>query len=120
MVRLIDDAELLRLAAEPPRDVAPVLRRAHWFTPLVALLAVAPALVAVGHTSLDEETACWGLRALAVRQADRVIDWLAPGAHESGLSVSWSPPLSAWLTAPLLSLWRPGASAWWYSCSRPS
>ena len=110
MPRLIDDAELLRMAAEPPRDVAPVLRRAHWFTPLVALLAVAPAVVAVGQAALDEETACWGLRALAVRHSERLAEWLSPGSNGIEPSVSWAPPLAAWLTAPLLRLWPDGSS----------
>ena len=110
MPRLIDDAELLRMAAEPPRDVAPVMRRAHWFTPLVALLAVAPAVVATGQAALDEETACWGLRALDLRQATRLAEWLSPGSSGVELAVSWSSPLTVWLTAPLLSLWPAGSS----------
>jgi hypothetical protein len=110
MVRVIDDAELLRLAAEPPRDAAPVLRRANWFAPLVALLIVAPAVIAVGRASLDEETACWGLRALSVRHAERLTEWLSPGTPWPDSPLQWSPPLQAWLTAPLLR-WGPSGSS---------
>jgi hypothetical protein len=109
MVRVYDDAELLRLAAAPPRDVAPVLRRAHWFTPLVVLLAVVPVWLAWQRSVLDEETAWWGLRALGIVRAERLAGWLEPSTGWPERPLNWAPPLPAWLTAVFLWIAAPGA-----------
>jgi hypothetical protein len=108
MVRVIDDAELLRLAAEPPRDVAPMLRRAVWFLPLVILSAVAPPLIAATRAALGDEAAGWGLRALSVRQARQLSQWLAPATGWPDVPMNFAPPLHVWLTAPVLGVWSPG------------
>lgn len=109
MVHVYDDAELLRLAAAPPRDVAPVLRRAHWFIPLVVLVAVVPVLLAWARSSLEDEAACWALRALGVVRASRLTGWLEPQTGWSEYSLEWAPPLHTWLVAWLMTWAAPGA-----------
>ena len=65
---LVDDRELLRLAAPPAEPMYRVLDRARWMRPLLLFCAVIPVLYAAGCRTLTASDATLGLQAL---------DWLA-------------------------------------------
>jgi hypothetical protein len=111
MTLIVDDAQLLRMTAEPPRDAVPALSQAVSFEPIVWLLAVVPPLVLLTRSGLDAESASWGLRALAVVQANRIMEWLIPGTTFSDTWQAWLPPLQSWLTALTIELGPVGAIA---------
>ncbi|MDZ4685599.1 MAG: glycosyltransferase family 39 protein [Planctomycetaceae bacterium] len=109
MALIVDDAQLLRMVAEPPRDAVPALSRAVAFAPIVWLLAVVPPVVVLTRAVLDAETAAWAVRSLSVVQADRLQEWLIPGTGFGTEALSWMPPLQTWLTAMCLRWAWPGA-----------
>jgi hypothetical protein len=111
MPLIVDDAQLLRMVAEPPRDAAPALARAWAFAPIVWLLAFVPPMVMVTRASFDPDTAAWAVRSLAVAQAAAIQDWMVPGVAFGDSSLSAQPPLQAWLTAMAIRAGRPGAIA---------
>jgi len=111
MTLIVDDAQLLRMAAEPPRDAAPGLSRALSYEPIVWLLAVVPPLVLLVRSGLDGDSAAWAIRSLSVVQADRLHEWLIPGTAFGDQWLAWLPPLQSWLTALFVGWGPPGAIA---------
>lgn len=111
MAITVDDADLLRLAAEPAHDAAPVLDHAAALAPFVIVLALVPTLPAVLHAGLSSESAHWALRALGVHQADRFAEWLQPGVGLTTARIVAQPPLQAWLTAAQIGYWPAGSVA---------
>ncbi len=110
MTLVVDDARLMRLAAEVPRDSALVLRRATAYRPLVLLLCVLPPIWFAAWSTLDVESAPWALRALAVQNALEIEDWLEPGSQWPECELRSAPPLISWLTAAVLPLLPAGSS----------
>lgn len=102
MTLVVDDARLVRLAVEPPRDAALVLRRATAYRPVVLLLCVLPPLWFAAWATLDTESASWALRALAVQKAQRLEEWLEPGSQWPECELRADPPLVSWLTASVM------------------
>lgn len=110
MTLVVDDARLMRLAAETPRDAALVLRRATAYRPLVLLLCVLPPVWFAAWSTLDSESAPWALRALAVQNARQIDDWLEPGSQWPECELRSAPPLISWLTGSILPLLPAGSS----------
>lgn len=106
MALTVDDAQLLRLAAEPPRNAARLLDRSRAFAPLTALMAVVLPILAAACANFDDETALWGLKGLALQQAQQLDEWLIPGLNWRDGDTLFEPPLQAWLNSILLP-WSP-------------
>jgi hypothetical protein len=105
----VDDGQLLRLAAAPPRDAAVVLNRGVAFWPLVLFLAVIPGLPVAWRSPVDESTGWLGLRALSVLHAETWDERLQPGVADLDRSLSHQPPFMSWLTAAVIPLWPAGS-----------
>lgn len=104
----VDDAQLLRMAAEPPRDAARMLHRSRTFAPLLTLLAVVLPLLTAANSTFEADTARWGLKALAVARAEQIPQILIPGLLWHQDTTLFQPPLQAWLTCSLISTSPPG------------
>lgn len=102
---LADDRRLVELAAEPPHELFPILRRAAALTPLVIPLALLPGLWALRHRALDDLGAEWALRGLDVMTAATLNDVLDPSSVDPTLR--FQPPLGAWLLALVMRLGGP-------------
>ncbi len=111
MPLIVDDARLLRLAADPPRNAARLLDQARTFSPLTTLFAAVLPFLAAACAGFDRETAIWGLKGLAVLQASSIDGWLIPGAGWRDDSTLFEPPLQAWCTAGLIPLFPVGSVA---------
>ncbi len=107
----VDDAQLLRMAAEPPRDAARMLHRSRTFAPLLAMLAVVLPILAAAHAKFSPENARWGLKSLAVLRAERLDQVLIPGLSWLDEVALYHPPLQAWLTSWVLPAFPPGVIA---------
>lgn len=110
MTLVVDDAQLMRLAVQPPRDAAMVLRRTAAFRPVVLLLCVFPPIWFAAWSTLDSASAPWALRALAVQHTHHLEEWLEPGSQWAESDLRAAPPLVSWLTAVVLN-WFPAGSA---------
>lgn len=110
MTVVVDDARLMRLAAETPRDAALVLRRSTAYRPIVLLMCVLPPIWFAAWATLDSESASWALRALAVQNARQIDDWLEPGSQWPECELRSAPPLISWLAASVLPLLPAGNS----------
>lgn len=110
MTLVVDDTQLVRLAVEPPRDAARILRRTTAFRPLVMFLAVVPSSLWATWQGMSSESAAWSLRACAVQHAGQFGDWLVPGSAWPECRLIDAPPLAAWLTAMLLPWGTPGST----------
>lgn len=95
----VDDAQLLRMAAEPPRDAARVLSRAESLSPVVWLLLVVLPLLGATCAPLEQSLAVWGIKAMSVAQADRLEEVLIPGLGWRDDEALYEPPLLAWTMA---------------------
>lgn len=91
---IISDQELLQRSAEPAHDLFPVMRRAAVMSPLVALLALGPGLLAFHSYRIDELSAWFGLQCLGK----------ASLLGDSGNALISQPPLVGWLYSGLLSV----------------
>lgn len=131
----VDDATILRMAADQAEPLLPVLDRTRAFRPLIVVLAILPALVALERRGLDNAGAVWALRSLALTDAWRVPPesahrgdaGLVRGERRGVSGLADQPPLVAWLTASLLrvpylsplfaplviSLLSASACVWW-------
>ncbi|OYW19208.1 MAG: hypothetical protein B7Z55_09310, partial [Planctomycetales bacterium 12-60-4] len=107
----VDDAQLLRMAAEPPRDAARMLRRSRTFTPLLLLMAVVLPILAATNAKFERETAIWGLKALAVTRAESLNEVIVPGLPWRHDATLYQPPLQAWLTSWLFPTTAQGGIA---------
>lgn len=110
MTVVVDDAQLSRLAVQPAEDAAPALNRPAAFRPVVLLCCVVPPLWFAAWSVLDNETAAWALRALAVRHAQRLEEWFEPGVQWKECELQSAPPLASWLTAALMPLFPDGTA----------
>lgn len=98
---VVDDTELLRLAAPRTEPLMPVLDRARAMWPLIVVFALLPITFATYYRTFDDGAAEWGLRAVdAVSAGDRG-SFLLPGTS----SARWAGPLSSWLEAAVLTGW---------------
>lgn len=97
----IDDATILRMAADQAEPLMPVLDRTKAFRPLIVVLAILPALVGQERRGLDDAGAVWGLRALG--SVERQTLPIEPATMRR-MPLENQPPLGAWVTAPLLEL----------------
>jgi hypothetical protein len=99
------DATLVWLASERAAPLFRTLDRAKAFGPLVALLAVLPALLATFNEVLSPIDAAWGLRALDVTgallppEAARIVDFICP--------IERVRPAALWLSAAFMRLGDP-------------
>lgn len=101
---VVDDIQLLRLAAHRSTALFPLLRRTTALSPLVVLLAVLPGLHALAFFNLDATGAFWGLKSLAVTQATTIDEFIAPSPPGMARSTELQPPLGCWLTALMMTL----------------
>lgn len=108
MTLVVDDTQLIRLAVEPPRDAARLLRRTAAYRPLVWCSAIVPVGVWALIAGMTSESAQWALRATAVQHATQLEQWLVPGVQWPDCGVMFQPPLAAWLNALVLP-WLPPA-----------
>lgn len=92
----VDDAQLLRMAAEPPRDAARVLSRAGSLSPVIWLLLVVLPLLAATCAPLEQSLAVWGIKAISVAHAERLEEVLIPGLGWRDDEALYEPPLLAW------------------------
>jgi 4-amino-4-deoxy-L-arabinose transferase-like glycosyltransferase len=109
-VAVVDDIQLIQLAAHRSATLFPLLRRTTALAPLVVLLAVLPGLHALAFFNLDSTGALWGLKSLAVLQATTIDEFIAPSPIGAADSMQSQPPLGCWLTALMMTL---------YGTSRP-
>lgn len=123
---LIDDAELLHLIATPRQRLFSSLNRASAFTPLIVVCCALPAFLLLSHNGLNEIASMWGLRSLAVANANSLEELLQPGLNDAGQPLLFQPPLAAWLNGfvvrilgpahplspALVSLLATGAAIW--------
>lgn len=91
---IISDQELLQRSAEPAHDLFPVMRRAAVMSPLVALLALGPGLLAFHSYRIDELSAWFGLQCLGKAEL----------LGDTGNALISQPPLVRWLFTGLLSV----------------
>lgn len=91
---IISDQELLQRSAEPAHDLFPVMRRASVMSPLVALLALGPGLLAFHSYRIDELSAWFGLQCLGKSHL----------LGDSGNALISQPPLVGWIFSGLLSI----------------
>lgn len=106
------DATLVWLASERAAPLFRTLDRTKAFGPLVVLLAVLPAILAVFAKAVTPVDAAWGLRALDVTGADlppeagRIVEDICPAGIVR--------PAALWLSALLMQLvdpsWPPSIS----------
>lgn len=66
-LQIVDDSELLQMAAPRASELFPVFERADALSPLLLLLAILPGLYAIQYRTLDENAALWGLRSIEMR-----------------------------------------------------
>lgn len=111
MPLIVDDAQLLRMAAEPPRSAARLLDRASAYSPLLLLLVIVLPILAATCASFESAAAITGLKALSVRHATTIDELLIPGLERPDSAVKFLPPLSSWLTALVIPLFPLGAVA---------
>ncbi len=104
----IDEVTLRRLAAEPRRELFPVLSHARAMRPLILLVAVIPSLFAATRYMLSESNAWQGLAALRVYQAESSGMLIDPAR---GSALDGQPPLSSWLTALAMFPFGPASTA---------
>lgn len=100
----IGDDMLELAAAEPRRQLFPILRHARAMTPLMVLVASLPALYAFAHGSLSDAGALWGLKALQCAATSDVTEFVDPGFAVPSIPFRWQPPLVTWLTAACMRL----------------
>lgn len=101
---VVDDAELLRLAAPPAEPLMPVLARSAAMWPLIVVFALFPITFATYYRTFDNDAARWGLRAVDTVAAPDRASALIPGRDER---VRRAAPLSSWLQALVLTgSWR--------------
>jgi 4-amino-4-deoxy-L-arabinose transferase-like glycosyltransferase len=98
-VSVVDDVRLLQLAAKRPKDIFPTLERAASLSPLVFVLTVFPAVVALQSTTLSERDAQWQLKGLELASLPSIFDAVDPATTTSVRSLKYQPPLVTWMTA---------------------
>ena len=104
----LDDVDLLRAATTPRRRLFLILNRASAFAPLIVVCCVLPAFQLLAMPTLNEEGALWGLRSLAVADANTLSAIVQPGLNEAGQPFIYQPPLAAWLNGIVIRIF--GAS----------
>lgn len=104
---LLDDFELLRIAATPRTRLFPILLRASAFAPMILVCCVLPALQLLAQHTLDEQASLWGLRSLAAANATTWAELREPGLNEHGQPLLFQPPLPAWLNAIVFRILGP-------------
>ncbi|MBI1348968.1 hypothetical protein GC163_22070 [bacterium] len=107
----VEDAQLLRMAAEPPRTAIRMLDRSTAFMPLVALVVIVPPFLVAACAPFESESAMWALKALTINQAESLTEVLIPGAGQLTDVATTTPPLQAWLMALVLPLFPEGSIA---------
>lgn len=107
----VDDAQLLRMAAEPPREAAGWLQRSRTFGPLIACWIVVLPLMAAATAPFDHVTAVTGLKAWATREATDLEAVLIPGLAWRDDATLFQPPLAAWLLRSIMPGFPPGSVA---------
>ncbi len=95
---IVDDSQLVRMAAQPARPLFPILDRSGAMTPLIVLLAILPGLYALAHQSLNDADALWGMKSLEVLSAPDIGGVVDPGGIHPDVPLRWQPPLASWLT----------------------
>ena len=93
---IADDATLLQLSAEPAHQLFPILNQASRMKALVVLFSMAPGIYALGHYTITENDALWGLKCLQMTTEVAAADAGFPKTQDHW---SWEPPLARWLTA---------------------
>ncbi|MGH7200677.1 MAG: hypothetical protein ACREJB_08745 [Planctomycetaceae bacterium] len=101
---IADDYQLLQLSRQPARELFPLLRRARSMTPLIIVVAFAPALLALKGARLSDADARWGLAGLDVLTASSWQQALDPPASGDGPPpLQWRSPLTVWMTAGVIA-----------------
>jgi len=107
----VEDAQLLRMAAEPPRIAVRMLDRSTAFLPLLLLVVVVPPFLVAACAPFEAESAVWSLKALGVNQAGTITEVLLPGTGQMTEVARTMPPLQAWLVSFVLPLFPEGSIA---------
>lgn len=107
----VEDAQLLRIAAEPPRTAIRMLDRSVAFMPLLLLVVVVPPCLVASCAPFEAESAVWALKALGVNQAKSISEVLMPGRGQLAEASTMTPPLQAWLMSFVQPMFSPGVVA---------
>lgn len=107
----VEDAQLLRMATEPPRTAVRMLDRSTAFLPLLLLVVVVPPFLVAACAPFEAESALWALKALGVNQAQTIMEVLLPGTGPLPEVATTTPPLQAWLVSLVLPLFPQGSIA---------
>lgn len=103
-LQIVDDSELLQMAAPRASELFPVFERADALSPLLLLLAILPGLYAIQYRTLDENAALWGLRSIEMRDPTDVDVYSGAKRPSDAEMLKWQPPLAPWLTSQVLGL----------------
>jgi 4-amino-4-deoxy-L-arabinose transferase-like glycosyltransferase len=98
-VSIVDDVRLLQLATRRPKDIFPTLERAASLSPLVFVLTVFAAVVALQSSTLSERDAQWQLKGLELASLPSIFDAVDPATTTGVPSLKYQPPFVTWMTA---------------------
>jgi hypothetical protein len=104
---ILDDAELLKVAATPRTRLFPLLDRANGLTPLILICCIFPAFQLLQEPDFNEQSSIWGLRNLATAKSTTWFGFLEPGLADPGLPLIFQPPLASWVNAPFIRTFGP-------------